>query len=59
MKNVDPKIMNTKYLICIVKCLFKMQCEQKELEEDKQTVAEFLQKRKECVDFIETFNVNK
>jgi DNA repair exonuclease SbcCD ATPase subunit/DNA repair exonuclease SbcCD nuclease subunit len=25
----------------------------KELEEDKQTVAEFLQKRKECVDFIE------
>lgn len=26
----------------------------KELEEDKQTVASFLQKRKECVDFIET-----
>jgi DNA repair exonuclease SbcCD ATPase subunit len=25
----------------------------KELEEDKQTVAEFLQKRKDCVDFIE------
>jgi len=25
----------------------------KELEEDKQTVAEFLQKRKECVDFLE------
>lgn len=46
----DP---NCKYCISNVFVQDAMQTK-KELEEDKQTVSRFLQKRKECVDFLET-----